>query len=624
MHSNDTAATASQVQPNPTAAPGVRDWQSVTPNPTSWQGSLTDGRSAASYPVEITFAPSGLSLSWPGAQGPATAWAYDTLATAEPIRTTSTDTLITTRTAAGATLFVNDPQFATQLALRAPHTSLKAARLAGLRPGAMAGAAAFSLAAGIWAFDLSPSKEIARLMPDAARQKLATSVLASMPVTKTCTDTDGVAALDSLVKRLGATGKVTSVAVLDWGLMNAFAAPGGHVVLTRAIIEKASNPDEIAGVLAHEIGHSLELHPEAGLVRSVGFWALIQMVFTGTPGALGNAGTVLAQLAYTRSYEREADAIALKLLKEAGISHRPFAGFFKRMDGKEPVKPTTSKRGIFSNDMLQTHPPTAERIRTIEAQPDYPATPALTAVQWQALRKICGGATASRPTGVVTDGTDIKPVPPKSTDRLKEADARVASAPNDALSYQLRGDIHLGEKRFAEAVADFTQAIALAPTAAIHPYNRGRAYHNWAKHDEAVADYTEALKLNPKYPMALAARAAVYRVQTKPDLAFKDLDAALAINSRLEYGLYQRGILNASVSKWAESESDFSKVIELNKTYAYAYARRGWALEKMNQRDKAIADYRLALLASPSSSNAADAFKFARDQLKALGATEKP
>ncbi len=619
MHSDPT-----HTQPNPPADPNqAANWQQITPAAITWAGRLTDGRSATSYPVEVAFGQTGLTLTWPSAKGPAATWLYDTLATAEPIRSASTDVLVTTRTATGATLFVADRRFAQTLGQRAPQTALAATRLAGMKPGAIAGGIAFSLAAMVWAFDLSPSKAIAQVMPEAARQKLGSSVLTSLPVTKTCAEPDGRAALEALTKRLGAGQRIASVSVLDWNLVNAFAVPGGHVVLTRAIIEKASGPDEIAGVLGHEMGHALELHPEAGLVRSVGFWALVQMVFTGTPGALGNAGTMLAQLAYTRSYEREADVIALKLLKDAGISHRPFAGFFKRIDGKTPDAEPKRGRNIFSNDMFQTHPPTQERIKAIEAQVDYPSTASLSDAQWQALRKICG-ATATRPTAVKTEGTDIRPAKPDVDERIKSATAKVLAAPNDPTVYQARGEVYLADKRYTEAVADFTRTLELAPTAAIHRYNRGRAYHGWAKYDDAVADYSEAIVLNPKYAMAHAARAAVYRVQTKPDLAFKDLDAALAINPRLEYGHYQRGLLNASVNRWADSERDFSKVIELNKTYAYAYARRGEAFEKLNQKDKAIADYRLALEASPSSSNASDAFKLARARLTALGTSEKP
>ena len=58
--------------------------------------------------------------------------------------------------------------------------------------------------------------------------------------------------------------------MIDWALVNAFATPGGQIIMTRGLVQKAGSPDEVAGVLAHEIGHTIELHPEAGLVQGHG------------------------------------------------------------------------------------------------------------------------------------------------------------------------------------------------------------------------------------------------------------------------------------------------------------------------------------------------------------------
>jgi beta-barrel assembly-enhancing protease len=589
------------------------DWTQVQPQAHAWRGHYTDGWTAASRVIEVRLEADGLRLM---EAGTSLVWPYTDLATSEPVRESSGDVLVMSKAAPGATLFVRDRAFTQAIAARAPQTALKAFRMSGLRAAAPVGLLAFILAGTVWGFDLSPSKAVAKLMPDAARERLGANVLATLPTQpSTCITIEGRAALDALAKRLrpDALGRPIKVDVLNWSLVNAFAVPGGKVVLTRAIIERAANADEIAGVLAHEMGHSIELHPEAGLVRSVGFWALIQMVFTGSPGALGNAGTALAQLAYTRSYEREADTIALKLLKEAEISHRPFAGFFKKMGEKD----ATRSRSIFDNEVFQTHPATPDRVAMIEKQPDYPSRPALTAEQWQALKRICGSIVG---TGRVdTSSSDIEAAKANPDARLKEADAKIAAAPTVAAHYAARGAIHLDSKRHAAAIADYARAIDLEPSNALHHFNRGRAHQNAERFDTAVADYTEAVRLNARNPSALAARGATYRAMNDIKAAQRDLDAALALNPRHEYALSQRGLLHATLQRWADSERDFTKIIEGNRSYSLAYARRGQAHEGLRRREAAIADYLAALEAAPSSPDAEFAFKLARERLAALG-----
>ncbi|MCH9681141.1 MAG: M48 family metallopeptidase, partial [Deltaproteobacteria bacterium] len=88
-----------------------------------------------------------------------------------------------------------------------------------------------------------------------------------------CNAPAGRAALTSLVQRLAAHADAASfkVYVNQQPVVNAFAAPGGHVVLYIPIITAADTPEEVAGVLAHEMGHVVEAHPTQGLVESVGY-----------------------------------------------------------------------------------------------------------------------------------------------------------------------------------------------------------------------------------------------------------------------------------------------------------------------------------------------------------------
>lgn len=593
--------------------------------PTRWIGSVTDGHSAVSWPVDVSLQADGIALTRPGTESASAVWSFADIATAEPLRHTSVDVLITSASATRMSLLVRDARFAAEIGRRAPHTTLKAHRLAGLRVGAPFGVVALALTALVYGFDLSPTKAVARLMPDTARERLGKRVLASLPISeanrRTCDEPVGRAAVEALVKRLLPDTKdnARKVLVLNWPIVNAFAVPGGQVILTRGIIERAAGPDEIAGVLAHEIGHSLQLHPEAGLVRSVGFWALIQMVFTGTPGALGNIGSSLVQLAHNRGFEREADAIALKLLRDAKISPKAFAGFFKREAGKPSSTPESSRGPLgLPNDVFETHPSSPERIRTIESVPDYPSTPALTAEQWQAMRSMCRGAATTAP-----QPANTAPPPPLNLDeQIRTANQRILRSPT-ADNIWMRGEILVEAKRYVDAIADFDKAIAMGPPSPSFHFSRANARMGMRSFEEAILDYSQALSLNSTFAAALAGRANAHKELGRADAAMRDYTAALVINPRYFGALYGRGILHAEAGRWTAAESDFTSAIANNRSHAMAFVRRAQTFEKLAQRDKAIADYRDGLRGAPGSPDAAEAFRLARARLKDLGVPEK-
>lgn len=351
----------------------------------------SDGRSAARRDAGVRFSEGALLIEIEGA-GVET-WRYTDLEAAAPLHKGDSEALLTSRRHQDATIFIDDPGAVAALIARAPQLAAGHSRMRAALPGLAVGAVALLLTAVVFIADVSPAKALARLMPQSVRISLGDNVVASMIANRpVCRDPSGREALAKLVRRIDPDRQDSAerVTVVDWSLVNAFAAPGGRVVVTRAIIEKAASADELAGVLAHEFGHTEELHPEASLVRTIGFWTLLNFMFTGQPGTLANAGLMLAQLSYTRGAEREADTIALAKLKAAGISPKPFAGFFRRIAGNRDSKSDNPVGRIMNaSEILSTHPAPADRIAKIEAVPPYPSTPALVDADWQALRKIC-------------------------------------------------------------------------------------------------------------------------------------------------------------------------------------------------------------------------------------------
>lgn len=360
---------------------------------TTFHGRYSDGQTAQSSPAEVRLTERGLEIGFPGAPQ-ALVWPYGALGTATPLAKSAADALVTYEYMPGASLFVADVRFVEALRRLSPQVTSRAYGWQSARPWAIAAAVVALVFAGGWAANLSPARWVAGMLPDSARASVGDKVLASMVEgRKECTETAGRAALDRLVGRLSdASGTKTRfrVRVVDWGLLNAFAVPGEQIVLTRQIIAQAKSPEEVAGVLAHEMGHGLELHPETAIVRIVGLTAILELM-TGGGGTLANVGLGLTQLSYTRAAEREADARGLALLEKAQISSSGLIDFFKRIGDIE------RKSGKGDWGLFRTHPQSEERAKAAAARPAWRSEPAMSAQEWQALRAICGAPKTDEP-----------------------------------------------------------------------------------------------------------------------------------------------------------------------------------------------------------------------------------
>lgn len=361
-------------------------------NSSTWFGRYSDGRTASSVPAEVRLRSNGVEIGFPGAPQ-ALIWPYGALGAGTPVTAKAQDVLLTYSYMPGATLFVADAAFVRLLTKAAPQITARAYGWRSARPWLYVAAAVAALLAGVWIANLSPSQGLARLMPDSVRKTVGEQVVAAMSAgRRTCDAPQGQAALGKLVTRLSqASGSAEGfdVKVVDWGLLNAFAAPGRQIVLTREIIVQARSADEVAGVLAHEMGHGLELHPEAGIIRVIGLTAAVELMMGGSGGALANIGILLTQLGYTRAAEREADQRGLAMLERARISTMGLVEFFKRVETIE------KKTGAPEWDILRSHPQSQERARLAAERAGYAATPALEPDDWQALRAICGPAPAT-------------------------------------------------------------------------------------------------------------------------------------------------------------------------------------------------------------------------------------
>jgi Zn-dependent protease with chaperone function len=203
---------------------------------------------------------------------------------------------------------------------------------------------------------------------------------------KVCNGAAGQAAFTKLVNALrDAAGLDPSVqtAVLETPIPNAFALPGGKVYLFNGLLARAQNPDEIAGVLAHELGHLRHRDGTRNLIYNGGTSFLIGLLFgdiTGS-GAMIFASRSLVTASYSREAEQNADDFSIDVMHRLGRPTKPMGELLFRVTGKQ------GNNGL---SILTSHPLTEDRLLHM-TQADRPASgpPLLTADEWSALKAIC-------------------------------------------------------------------------------------------------------------------------------------------------------------------------------------------------------------------------------------------
>jgi predicted Zn-dependent protease len=572
------------------------------------KGALSDGRAPVSTPVRVTLDLEGLRIE-SEAWGVPRVWSYRDLEAAAPLKSRANDGLLHNRRHVGETLYLEGPLIGGRLAAKAPQLSAWRMRLAGMKPGLALVAVVAAIVAAVSVSGFSPAQTAAKAIPEPARTAMGRNAVQSLVRSyKECETPASRAALQRLTTRLARAARKdplsVQVRVLNWGLVNAFAMPGGQIVLTRGLLQKAGSADEVAGVLAHEMGHALELHPETGLVRTAGLGTLAQLLFAGSAGTVTNIGVFVTEVQYTRLNESEADAHAVRILRAAGISAKGLSDFFKRLNDPD------AERSIFNSAVVRTHPLTKERIAFVESQPRYAATPALSADDWEALRSACGPA----------------PADPRREDEQVVADASRALAqnPNDVTQLQRRARALTRLNRHAIALQDWDRVIVLRPRDSQALLGRAANLEALARHDEALAAYDKALELSPGNAVILNRRALAKRTLKRYDEALRDFDGLIETNPNFTAGLFNRGLVLLDLKRPDDALRAFSSAIALDKDYTAAYTHRGIIHMDAGRKDAAIVEFRLALAAQGTQASAAWGKREARAGLAKLGAPEKP
>jgi Zn-dependent protease with chaperone function len=357
---------------------------------TDWEGTYFDGRVAERHPVTVTLTAASLRIEW--VDGKTILWSYGEIRQVQGARPGEP-----ARLERGGdepeVLVVDDPGILQAVREVAPHYRNRftdASRRRTRTRAVVAGVTAAVVAAGavyLWIIPLLAARVAARL-PVTWEESLGRRVVAEMVDSAAICPHPAV--LDRLVARLAATANgryAFRVTVVGDSIVNAFAAPGGSVVVYRGLLELAETPEELAGVLAHEMQHVVLQHGTRAVLREIPVRLMVAAATAnaGLAGHITGAAATLGSLRYGRQAEEEADREGMRMLQAAQVDPRGMLTFFGRMQERVGDVPRMAA-------YLSTHPRTEARIRRLEgfvAEASYAPVPLMDQAAWEEVRGAC-------------------------------------------------------------------------------------------------------------------------------------------------------------------------------------------------------------------------------------------
>lgn len=258
--------------------------------------------------------------------------------------------------------------------------------------------------------------------------------------------------------------------VLNSSVPNAFALPGGFIVLNRGLLVRLKSEAEMAAVLGHETGHVTAKHSLAGYQRALAANVLLAGVAVGTGGSswvmdLSGVTASLVNNGFSREQEREADWLGIDYMVRAGYNPegavRLQEFFYSELEG--------GRNPMFVEGLFRTHPFSKERLtnaraRIAERYPDTAKNPKYTINETVFLQK---------------------------TGRLREV--------QKAYDLSDEGDKLLKDKRYGEALAKYEAAAAREPSQSPFPSSIGRVHLIRKEYDAAERALRKAVSLDDEY-----------------------------------------------------------------------------------------------------------------------------
>jgi Zn-dependent protease with chaperone function len=364
---------------------------------TVWRGRYLDGRSSASQRAALQTLKAGLKITL--ARGKSFLWPYDEIRqtqgvyAGDPVRLERGEGI-------AEVVIIDDTDFlyslrakATGHKLRFHNPGFRATR-AWLTLYAGLATLAFALAFHEWGIPFL-ADTLAPRVPVSWETGLGKSELNLMaPAANRVENPRLDQALQQIVDRLAGTlphcPYSFHVTVSDAEVVNAFALPGGNIVVFRGLLQATRTPEELAGVLAHEMQHILRKHTTKRIIQQSSTGLLISAMAGDVTGSMAFAlqsARTLSLLEYSRGEEEEADREGMKLLLSARINPQGMIRFFETL--KEKGKTPQFLKFVSS------HPATEDRIEKLKAivasEKKRPSSiPLLPGINWAGLMKKLG------------------------------------------------------------------------------------------------------------------------------------------------------------------------------------------------------------------------------------------
>lgn len=362
---------------------------------TQWDGHYLDGRTAARQQATIWLTRTGLQFTTE--RGVTLWWPYQEIRQSqgfyagEQVRLERGGEL-------PEVLLVSDPSFLTHLHRVAPgvtsrfHDPSRRRLRAQLTILAALAVIGLTVVLYLWVIPAMAALAAARV-PVSWEERLGAAAVEHLaPEAKRCTDPALARALDqiltTLTRPLPRSPYTFRLIVLNDSALNAFAAPGGYIVVLRGLLERSRSAEELAGVLAHELQHVLRRHTTRALLQDASTGLLIAALAGDVSGAMAyglESARTLGALRYSRQAEEEADREGLRLLRTAGIDPAGMIAFFDLLGTEGKDSPELFK-------YLSTHPSPAdriERLRSLAGQPQQRSARLLEDPDWREIRTRC-------------------------------------------------------------------------------------------------------------------------------------------------------------------------------------------------------------------------------------------
>ncbi len=363
--------------------------------PTDWTAHYLDGRTATRHPVTLTIAPAALHLRWP--DGALKRWPYDQIRQTqgtyhgEPVR-------LEFGPEPAEAVVVTSPALLTALHQAAPtlvqHFHDPSRRRGRGRWTFCAALGVLLMMAGLYRWGIPGMAAVAtHYVPPAWEETLGQQVTRHLaPEARQCRDPERLRKLEQVVQPLLATRPESPyrirLAVVDAPAINAFAVPGGQVVILRGLLEHTANPEQLAGVMAHELQHVYQRHATRAILEQTAATFLLTIMSGDVSGglALGVDGArTMSSLHYSRTHETEADIEGLHMMKAARLDPAAMISFYELMQ-----QDTEGHGG--PPEFLATHPDMEKRLATLAALAGSPLTGARTLLpgeDWTDIRSLC-------------------------------------------------------------------------------------------------------------------------------------------------------------------------------------------------------------------------------------------